>query len=153
MIDLPQLIDVPAQTVAFIPITVPRDQIQEVMGPGIQEVMSALSAQGIQITGSWFTHHLRMSPEIFDFKICVPIASPVAPVGRVQAGERRRAKVARTIYHGGYEGLGDAWGEFMDWIEAQGLLPADDLWECYTTGPEASDNPADWCTQLNRPLL
>jgi len=153
MIDPPHITDVAAQTIAFIPITVPRDQIQEVMGPGIQEVMAAVNAQGIPITGPWFTHHLRMSPGIFDFKICFPVASPVTPVGRVQAGERRAAKVARTIYHGPYEGLGDAWGEFIDWIESQGLSPAEDLWECYAAGPESSSDPADWRTELNRPLL
>lgn len=153
MIDPPQIIDADAQTVAFIPITVPRDQIGEVMGPGLGEVMAAVKSQGIPITAPWFTYHVRMSPEIFDFEICVPVASPVSPAGRVQAGVRRAARVARTVYHGPYAKLSDGWGEFMDWIEAQGLTPAGDLWECYTAGPESSDNLADWRTELNRPLL
>jgi effector-binding domain-containing protein len=62
-------------------------------------------------------------------------------------------KVARTVYHGPYEGLGDAWGEFMEWIEANGHTPAPDLWECYTAGPESNPDPAAWRTELNRPLI
>ena len=47
------------------------------MGPGYQELMDTLTAQGIQPTGPWFTHHLRMDPEVFDFELGVPIAAPV----------------------------------------------------------------------------
>ena len=47
-------------------------------------------------------------------------------------------KVARTIYHGGYDGLGAAWGELDAWIAAHGHTPAVDLWECYAAGPELS---------------
>jgi effector-binding domain-containing protein len=61
--------------------------------------------------------------------------------------------VARTVYHGGYEDLPDAWGEFMGWIEANGHTPATDLWEWYVVGPHLSPNPADWRTELNRPVL
>jgi effector-binding domain-containing protein len=56
------------------------------------------------------------------------------------------------VYHGGYEGLGDAWGEFGTWIEANGYTPAADLWECYLAGPESNPDPANWRTELNRPI-
>lgn len=153
MIETPQITQSDALQTAYIHLTIPRDEIQEVMGPGIGEVMAAIAAQGIAPAGPWFTHHLKMDPEIFDFEICVPVSSPVTPVGRVQAGQLPAAKVARTVFHGNYDGLGDAWGEFTDWIEAQGHKQAQDLWECYVKGPESSPNPADWRTELNRPLL
>ena len=41
-----------------------------------------------------------------------------------------------------YEGLGDAWGEFGTWIDAEGLTVAPNLWESYVTGPESSPDPA-----------
>lgn len=47
------------------------------------------------------------------------------PTGRVKPGELPAAsKVARTVYHGSYEGLGAAWSE-----------------------------PASWRTELNQPLV
>jgi effector-binding domain-containing protein len=69
----------------------------------------------------------------------------------VRADVLRAATVARSVYHGDYEGLADAWGELMTWIEARALTPADDLWECYTVGPETCDDPSDRRTELNRP--
>jgi effector-binding domain-containing protein len=153
MLEKPEILQTEEQLTAAIHITVPRSQIREVMGPGLSEVMSTLNAQGITPSGPWFTHHLRMDPEIFDFEISVPIKTPVKPAGRVKPSCVPAARVARTVYRGPYEGLGDAWGEFMDWIAAEGLTPAPNLWECYVKGPESGPDPAEWCTQLNRPLL
>ena len=86
MIDTPQITQVAAQQTAVIRLTVPRKEIRNVMGPGIGELRAAVAAQGIAPAGPWFTHHLRMDPEIFDFEICVPVTAPVAAVGRVEAG-------------------------------------------------------------------
>lgn len=110
-----------------------------------------LEPDGITPTGPWFTHHLRMDPGVFDFAI-VPVPRPVSAAGRVQAGRLPAAKVARTVYHGPYEGLAAAWGEFDAWLKAEGHTPGPSLWECYLAGPESNPDPATWRTELTRPL-
>ena len=152
MIDSPEIVQIAAQPTAIIRFTIPRSEIQHVMGPGHAELMETIAAQGIAPTGPWFTHHLRMDPETFDFELGVPISAALAAAGRVIAGELPAATVARTVYHGGYEGLGDAWGEFGAWIEAAGHTQAPNLWERYLAGPESSADPAAWRTELNRRL-
>ena len=152
MLDKPRLVQTDAQLTAVIRLTIPREEIRNVMGPGISELRAAIAAQGIASTGPWFTHHLRMDPAIFDFEIGVPVTAAVAASGRVKAGHLPATTVARTVYHGPYEGLGGAWGEFEAWIAANGHTPGPDLWECYVVGPEANPDPANWRTQLNRPL-
>jgi effector-binding domain-containing protein len=153
MLDTPQIVEAGAQLAAIIRITVPRDAIQQVMGPGYAELMGALASQGVTPAGPWFDHHLAMRPDVFDFELGVPISAPITPVGRVVIGQLPAARVARTVYHGPYEGLGDAWAEFDAWINEEGHTPGPDLWECFVVGPESSPNPADWRTELNRPLL
>ncbi|MGI8820433.1 MAG: GyrI-like domain-containing protein [Chthoniobacterales bacterium] len=153
MIDHPQIVQTEPQLTAVIHLTVPRDQIREVMGPGITEIRATLAAQGITPTGPWMNHHLQMDEEIFDFEITVPVPRAVAASGRVRPGQLPGVRAARTIYHGGYEGLGEAWDEFTRWIAAQGQTATPDLLECYLAGPEMSDDPADWRTELTRPLL
>ncbi len=152
MLEAPHIVRTVAQPAAVIHITVPRKDIQKVMGPGLGEVKAALARQGIEPTGPWFTHHLRMSPESFDFEIGIPVAAPIAPAGRVLPGELPAATVARTVYQGEFEGLAAAWGEFEGWIRAGGHAPRPDLWERYLVGPEATADPAGWRTELNRPL-
>jgi effector-binding domain-containing protein len=152
MLDQPEIVRTTAQSTAVLRLTIPRTEIQNVMGPGYREVMAAVAAQGIAPVGPWFTHHLRMDPDTFDFEIGVPVATPVAAAGRVKPGRLPAATVARTVYRGRYEGLPAAWGEFMAWVAAQGHTPAADLWEIYVAGPESSPDPADWRTELNRPI-
>ena len=152
MLDTPRITKTPAQLTAIIRLTIPREEIRNVMGPAIGELMAALAAQGRVPAGPIFSHHLRMDPDTFDFEIGVPVTAPVSAVGRVKAGRLPATTVARTVYHGPYEGLGSAWAEFDAWIAAGGHTPAPDLWECYVAVPESNPDPATWRTELNRPL-
>lgn len=153
MIDTPQIAQATDQQTAVIRLTIPREEMRNVMGPGIAELMAAVAAQDTTPAGPWFTHHLRLDPATFDFEIGVPVTAPVAPSGRVKAGHLPATTVARTVYHGPYEGLGSAWGELDAWIAANGYTGGTDLWECYVVGPEANPDPANWRTELNRPLI
>jgi effector-binding domain-containing protein len=153
MLDKPQIVHTSVQRAAIIPLTIPRAEIRNVMGPGIAELMAAVGAQGIGPAGPIFSHHLKIDPGIFDFEIGVPVTGPVIASGRVKSGQLPAATVARTVYHGPYEGLGPAWAEFEAWIAAAGHTSAPDFWECYVAGPESNPDPATWRTELNRPLI
>ena len=153
MIETPQLTQTTAQQAAIIRLQIPKSEIQHAMGAGLRELHAAVAAQGIASPGPWFTHHLQISPSGFDFEICLPVTKEVRAVGRVEAGQWPAMQVARTVYHGDLGGLGDAWGELNSWMKTNGHAAAPDLWECYLVGPDASQNPLAWRTQLNRPLL
>ena len=152
MIDTPQLIHTEEQLTAVIHLTVPRAEISNVMGPAIAEIMSIITAQGATITGPCFSYHPKRPTDIFDFEVGFPVSQPITAAGRVKMSKLPAVKVVQTIYQGGYEGLGAAWGEFCKWIEAKELNVQESLWECYLTDPESSPDPAKWRTELNRPL-
>lgn len=153
MFDQPALIRSEAQIAAVIHITVPRDQIQEVMGPAIMEVIETVKSQGIGPAGPVFAHHFGMTPGIFNFEVGVPVSAPVQATGRVKAGELPATNIMRTVYTGPYEGLGDAWGEFQDLVEAAGRTLGPNLWERYLSGPESSPDSSTYRTELNQPVL
>jgi effector-binding domain-containing protein len=153
MIDTPQITLSAAQLTAVIHLTVSRAEIQKVMGPAIGEVLAAVARSGQAPAGPVFSHHFKMDPDTFDFEVGVPVDRQVPATGRVRPGRLPATRVARTVYRGPYEGLGKAWGEFSEWIDAEGFEPTPDLWECYVAGPESSPDPADWRTELNRPLI
>lgn len=153
MIEPPQIVQTAAQPHAALRIKVPRGQIQEVMGKGIAEVMAVIDLQGMKPAGPLYTRHLRRPTESFDFEICVPVPKPLKAYGRVRPGLWPAMKVARTVYHGPYDGLGEAWAKLLGWIEGQGLRQAGELWERYRIGPDSGWDPSMWRTELNRPLL
>ncbi len=153
LIDAPQIVQTAAQHTALIHLVIPKDQIQELMGPGIEELMSTVGSQGIQIIGPWFTHHNRMSPDQWDFEISVPVASPIKAAGRVKPGTWPAMKMVRTHYRGPFEQLGEAWGEFDGWTEANKINTDDELWEVYLVGPESGPDSSKWTTQLSRRVI
>ena len=153
MIEPPQITQSPAQITAVIRLTIPREEIRNVMRPAMNEIIDVVTAQKITPAGPMFSHHLRIDPDVFDFEVGVPVPGAVSPSGRVKPGELPAATVARTIYHGGYEGLGTAWEEFDNWIVASGYVPAPDLIERYLTHPQQDLNPAYILTELVRPVM
>src|SRR4029453_15176133 len=106
MLDRPQIVQTEGQSTAVIRLTIPRAEIQTVMGPAIAEVMAAVTAQGLAPAGPVFSHHLRMDPDTFDFEVGVPVKAPVSATGRVNASQLPAATVRRTVYHAPYEGRG-----------------------------------------------
>ena len=58
---------------------------------------------------------------------------------------RRRAEAAVAD--------GSAEAKWREWIAAQGLVQAGDLWEYYLVGPETSPDPAEWRTEFTVPLV
>jgi len=153
VIENPQIVQTEAQRAAVIHLTIPRNQMMQVFGPAVGELMSALARQGVAPLGAVFAHHLKMSPDTFDFELGVKVAAVVQADGRVQPGELPAAKVAYTVYAGPYEGLPSAWGEFAQWLRANGHQPAPGLWELYSVGPHSTPDPAGWRTELFQPLV
>lgn len=152
MIEQPVVTRSVEQLAACLRLTVPREEIRTVMGPGLKEVHAALAELGVKPAGPWFTRHFRMDPKVFDFEICVPTTEPIAKAGRVEATRLPSARVARTVFHGSYQGLPDAWREFDAWISGSGYQTEGGLWEIYAVGPESAAKPEDWRTELYRPL-
>ena len=153
MIEPLRILQTNPQLTASIAIRVPREEIRHVMGPGLAELKATVAAQNVAVTGPWLTHHFRDPGEVFDFEIYLPVATSVAPTSRVRPGQWAATKIAQTTYHGGFEGLGNAWGEFIGAIKAAGHTTADGLYESYAVGPETSPDPAAWRTVLSKQLL
>jgi len=141
------------QLAAVIHLTIPRSQIQSVMGSW--PFRDYGSGENPRDWPCGFVVHAacQNGPATFDFEICVPVTAPVTPVGRLKPGAFPVVTMASTSYHGGYEGLGAAWGEFKAWVATNGHTTGPDIYECYAVGPEWSPNPADWRTELRQPLV
>ena len=153
MIDKPRLLQTDARETVVIHLSIPRSDMRKEMGPAISDLIDTLGTRGIFPAGPTFAHHFKIDPDIFDFEIGFPVDKPISPAGRVISSQLTVRKVARTVYHGPYEGLPFAWEAFMSWIEEEGLTPASDLWEIYLDYPDLPSDPARFQTELNRPLI
>ena len=87
MISTPEIIQTKAEEAAVIHLTVPRSAMMKVFGPAVGELMAALAEQAVKPVGAVFAHHLKMSPDTFDFELGVKVSAPVKAAGRVKPGE------------------------------------------------------------------
>lgn len=152
MISIPEILERTVVQAAIVPITCAREDMPKVFGPAVQELFAVLGAQGVETEGAVFAHHLSMPPGMFNFELGVAVLSPVEASGRVRPGALPAGRVAHTTYTGPYEGLHGAWASFESWMKEQGLSPASNLWEHYVHGPDKTASPADYRTELYRPL-
>ena len=142
----------PKQTVAFVHVVTPRNEMQRVIPEALHELTAALRSQSIQPTGPWLAHHHRPPTDTFDFDACFPIDEPLASSGRVQNGEIAEADVIRATFRGNYDALPQAWLMFRRWIAENGFTTRGDAWEVYKVGPQGGRAPEEWETELNYPL-
>jgi effector-binding domain-containing protein len=151
-IDKPYRARFEAQTVARIHVVTPRQDMRSAMHAAIDEVSAAVATAGVSRTGPWFMHFHCRPTDTFDLDVCFPVSQPLQPSGRVTSADIPAAEVLRTVHHGTYEELPQAWQDFSDWVSASGFHTREDGFEVYTVGPNDSQDPAAWQTELNRPL-
>jgi effector-binding domain-containing protein len=152
MLESPALVTTEPRRYASLRLDIAKEEIRARMGPGLQTVLSALAEQGVAAAGPWFTHHFRIEPARWHFEIGVPVAGALAPAGPVELRSAPALRAARAVLRGDYAGLVQAWPQLDAWVAAQGLEPAQDLWEVYVIGPEAGADPGAWRTELYRPV-
>jgi len=63
-----------------------------VFGPAVGELMAALAAKGVAPPGAVFAHHIKMSPDMFDFELGVKVSAPVEAAGRMKPGAAASCK-------------------------------------------------------------
>jgi effector-binding domain-containing protein len=153
MLVTPQLIETTAQLSASIHLVVVGRDMPTFMGPAIAELQKVLADQALAPAGPMFSFHHRMPGDTFDFEVGFPTATPVARAGRVHRFEIPASQTLRTTYHGPYEGLAEAWRDFLALVDQSGRTAQACFWESYLAGPETSPDSSTWRTQLNRPVV
>lgn len=131
----------------------PLSEMASLFDSTFSALVPALAERGITPTGAAFSLHTRMPSATADLEVGLPVSAPLgAPVtvGEItlEDSELPAGTVAHTSHVGGYDGLGEAWGSFMQEIAASGRAPAFPFWEVYTTEPRPDMDPATLQTDL-----
>ena len=166
-VDGVRLFTVPAVPTAVVRATnVPMmATISEFFDSAFGTAFPALFAAGVTPAAAAFALYTRIAQEpepMADLEIGFPLAEPLPDgVGgeaegsggmRVVASELPAGQVAATSHLGSYDGLGEAWQEFMGEIGSLGRAPASPFWESYVTEPSPDIDPATLRTDLFCPV-
>lgn len=144
----PQLLELEEQATAVIRGTVPMAELGPFIDASFATLAETLQHQGMAPSGAAFARYDGPPGDVVELEVGFTTGTPVAPEGDVVASTLPAGPAARTVYTGGYDGLGAAWGELKSWIGAQGRAPGRLLWEVYLTEPRPETDPADLRTEL-----
>ena len=152
MIDTPEIVLSENRRIAVVPVKVARDEMQDAFGAAMGELKQTLGRQDVAPAGPVLARYLEITPETFELEVGVPVEEAVEAEGRVKESSIPETKVARTIHHGGYDGLSAAWATLEAWMEDRDLPRGSGVWEVYRVGPDTTDDPSEWKTELCWPI-
>lgn len=149
MISTPEVITTKEVITAAILLVIPGRDMPKYMDPAIQEIITTINGQGIQIAGPMFSYHKRRPSDTFDFEIGFPVSKEIREEGRVINSKLPAVTVVRSVYQGPYEGLAQAWPALQKWVRENGHGENGKFWESYLNNPDEVKDPKDYRTELN----
>lgn len=134
-----------------------RDQVEPdtfpaFLGRVFPELFGHVGRHGVIATGHPFVIYHAFGPELIDAEVCVPVAGPVAPEGRIEARTLPEATVVRTVHVGPYEELGAAYTALTEWVDDHGYVGVGPIRERYLTGVSDDVPPSEYRTELDQPI-
>ena len=124
------------------------------LGPAFGQIMGALGAAGIASTGPVIVVTLAETPEGFNLRAGIPIASlPPAPFAdpAVESGDTPAGRVAMYAYTGSYDGLPVAHGKMNAWLGIHKFKAGSPSWEEFVNDP-GNTPEAELITNIYYPL-
>jgi len=144
---------VPDQPVLMVRKRTTMDGIGEAMGAAFGELMAHMGRNGIIPTGP----PMCVYPEDLDQErggemwVCMPVAPGVAGEGPVEATVLPGGSMASTVHKGPYDGLGQAYGALVGWVQEHGHRPAGPMRDIYLTDPDQVP-PEEYLTEVQWPI-
>ena len=148
----PEIVEQPEQITMVITRVVSMTEIASVFDTAFPTLAGVLADQQVQPLSPAFALYHGAPTDTADMEVGFITGSPVEPVGEVVVGTLPGGRIARTVYAGGYDGLGEAWGGLIGWVAEQGLATTGEMWEVYLNEPTPDGDPADNRTELNLQL-
>lgn len=150
-----ELVDTAEVTTAVVTATgYPMAELRTLFDTAFSGLFPVLGQRGVHPAGPAFALYHRMPDDTVDIEVGVPIEVDLGDPAELEDGftvEQSRipaGRVAAISHLGGYDGLGQAWDEFMAAVERSGASPRLPFWEVYVTEPSPETDPATMRTDL-----
>ena len=126
---------------------VPTSQIREFMDTAFA-ALHRVTEVDVQVKpiGPAFSRYDSEYGEKVDVEVGVPVEEPLGATIQsdgveIVPSELPAGRIATTKYVGEYDGLGQAWGDFLEAVKADGHQLGLPYWEAYDTPPVEGETP------------
>ena len=146
------VVNLEPQLAAVVRDELPVGQLPTLFDRAFHQVMEAVEAQGLRVTGPPFGFYPRMPGDTVEVAAGFPVSGPITPTGAVTALELPGGRAVTGVHVGGYDGLEQTYRELVAWSRSRGLEGGAVMWESYLSDPAAEPDPAKWRTQITWPV-
>ncbi|PNI09735.1 AraC family transcriptional regulator [Arthrobacter sp. AFG7.2] len=148
----PRKVHLAGQPVAVVRERVPMDALTDFFGRAFGTVMAAAQAQDCTPAGPPFALYRGMPSDTVDVEAGFPIDGNFTDTDGVASGTLPETDALEALHIGPYDSLEKTYQAILEQMEAEGLTPADIMWEYYLSDPEQEPDPAKWQTRVIWPL-
>lgn len=149
------------QPTAMVREKVPMAELSDFFGRAFSSVMAAVQERGLQPAGPPFGMYHGMPTDVVDVEAGFPLTAPFA-AGEdggmtIDGGHGQSAVTAGTLpagpayvamHTGPYDSLQRTYQALVERMQADGVAPADLMWEQYLTDPGEEPDQSKWQTQV-----
>lgn len=111
-------------------------------------IAETIARQDAGFGGAAFGLYHAVPSETMDLEVGMPTMKPIVAEGEVTLSQLPGGRAGKYVYHGGYDGMGEAWEYFIGWLSTHGHPLGLPMWEVYVTEPNPDMNPDDLVTEL-----
>ncbi|WP_455834277.1 GyrI-like domain-containing protein [Pseudarthrobacter siccitolerans] len=148
----PRKVHLTRQPVAVVRERVRMDSLTDFFGRAFGKVTAAAQLQGAGLAGPPFALYRGTPTDTVDVEAGFPISGDFAESEGVVSGTLPETDAFEAIHFGPYDTLQATHGEIQRQMAAEGLTPADTMWEFYLSDPETEPDPAKWQTRVVWPV-
>lgn len=145
----PELVAVEPAVTAVVRGVVPFSGLRDFFDASFRALGETLARQQVAVRSPAFGLYHEPPTQTARLEVGFVTDRAVRPEGDVAVSALPAARVARTVHHGSFDGLGASWERLHNWVREQGLTPGPVMWEVYVTQPTPDMDPRDLRTELN----
>lgn len=122
----------------------------------LPEIADYMATNHIQASGKPFSlnHQVDFENNTVMFSVCVPVKERIITEGTILTGFLAPQKTFKAIFKGNYKFLPTIWPEIYANLEEGGFEAIEKgfSFEIYSIGPEDTENPTEWLTEIYIPI-
>lgn len=125
--------------------------IGDALGKIYDEINEVIKENNLTIAAPCLTIFHDYTEKDVDMEGATPVNKDkdIKLSGRVKLNELPGGKTLVGSYYGPYEGLGDAYKTFFDYIRDNNLQPQSPPWETYVVSRQTEPDSSKWLTEIH----
>ncbi len=136
------------ETIVSIRQKIPSDQLPQVIGKSMMQVMNFLENRRMRPSGPPVTLFHDTNDSFIDFEVGIPVNKQVESHDQIKMSTIPSGKAVYALYKGSLENIAPVYAEMIKWANERQIKTTKLWWERYLTDPRKEPDQSNWKTEI-----